>query len=62
MLDKRSLGGKLRIGVRGSTVVVFMPDGTKFSKPIPAGMTGKQAIHETLKILGIWEIPQKDQN
>jgi hypothetical protein len=51
--------GKVRVGIRGSMVVVFFPDGTQFSKPIPEGMTGEQAIHETLKLLGF--SPQ-DQN
>ena len=51
--------GKLTVGVRGSRVVVFFPDGTQFSKPIPEGMTGEQAIHETLKVL---EFSPQDQN
>ena len=50
---------KLTVGVRGSRVVVFFPDGTRLSKPIPEGMTGKQAIHETLKLL---EFSPQDQN
>jgi hypothetical protein len=29
---------KVRVGVRGSMVVVFMPDGTQLSKPIPEVM------------------------
>ena len=51
--------GKIRVSVRGSMVVVFMPDGTQLSKPIPEGTTAEQAIHETLKLLGF--SPQ-DQN
>ena len=53
---------KLRIGVRGSIVVVFMPDGTLLSKPIPEGMTAEQAIYETLKLLGIGGFSPQDQN
>ena len=44
--------GKVRVGVRGRRVVVFFPDGTQLSKPIPEGMPAEQAIHETLKLLG----------
>jgi hypothetical protein len=51
--------GKVRVGVRGSRVVVFFPDGTQLSKPIPEGMTAEQAIHETLKLL---EFSPQDQN
>lgn len=51
--------GKVRVGVRGSRVVVFFPDGTQLSKPIPEGMTGSQAIYETLKLL---EFSPQDQN
>ncbi len=50
---------KVRVGVRGSKVVVFMPDGTQLSKPIPEGMTREQAIHETSKLL---EFSPQDQN
>ena len=53
---------KVRVGVRGSMVVVFMPDGTQLSKPIPEGMTGEQAIHETLKLLGMGGFSPLDQN
>jgi hypothetical protein len=42
---------KVRVGVRGSRVVVFFPDGTQLSKPIPEGLTGEEAILETLKLL-----------
>ena len=51
--------GKVRVGVRGSRVVVFFPDGTQLSKPIPEDMTAEQAIHETLKLL---EYSPQDQN
>jgi hypothetical protein len=51
--------GKVRVGVRGSRVVVFFPDGVQLSKPIPEGMTAEQAIHETLKLL---EFSPQDQN
>ena len=51
--------GKVRVGVRGSRVVLFFPDGTQLSKPIPEGMTAEQAIHETLKLL---EFFPQDQN
>ena len=51
--------GKVRVGVRGSRVVLFFPDGTQLSKPIPEGMTAEQAIHETLKLL---EFSPQDQN
>ena len=50
---------KVTVGVRGSRVVVFFPDGTQISKPIPEGMTAEQAIHETLKLL---EFFPQDQN
>jgi hypothetical protein len=50
---------KVTVGVRGSRVVVFFPDGTQISKPIPEGMTAEQAIHETLKLL---EFSPQDQN
>ena len=42
---------KVTVGVRNSKVVVFFPDGTQISKPIPEGLTAEQAIHETLKLL-----------
>jgi hypothetical protein len=51
--------GKVTVGVRGSRVVVFFPDGTQLSKPIPEGMTGEQAIQDTLKLL---EFFPQDQN
>jgi hypothetical protein len=51
--------GKVRVGVRGSRVVVFFPDGTQLSKPILEGMTAEQAIQETLKLL---EFSPQDQN
>ena len=51
--------GKVSVGIRVSMVVVFFPDGTQISKPISEGMTGEQAIHETLKLL---EFSPKDQN
>jgi len=50
---------KVTVGVRGSRVVVLFPDGTQISKPIPEGMTGEQAIHETLTLL---EFSPQDQN
>jgi hypothetical protein len=50
---------KVTVGVRGSRVVVFFPDGTQLSKPIPGDMTGEQAIQETLKLL---EFFPQDQN
>jgi hypothetical protein len=50
---------KVTVGVRGSRVVVFFPDGTQLSKPIPEGMTDEQAIDETLKLL---EFSPQDQN
>ena len=50
---------KVRVGVRGSRVVVFFPDGTQLSKPIPERLTAEQAIHETLKLL---EFFPQDQN
>jgi hypothetical protein len=40
-------------------VVLFFPDGTQLSKPIPEGMTGEQAIQDTLKLL---EFFPKDQD
>jgi len=51
--------GKVTVGVRGSRVVVFFPDGTQLSKPIPEGLTAEHAIYETLKLL---EFSPQDQN
>jgi hypothetical protein len=51
--------GKVTVGMRGNRVVVFFPNRIQFSKPIPEGMTGEQAIYETLNLLGF--SPQ-DQN
>jgi hypothetical protein len=53
---------KLRIGVRGSMLVVFFPDGTQLSKRIPEGMTAEQAIGDTLKLLEMSGYSPKDQN
>jgi hypothetical protein len=54
--------GIVRVGVRGSMVVVLFPDGTQFSKPIPEGMTGEQATHETLRLLGVGGFSPQDRN
>jgi hypothetical protein len=43
--------GKLTVGVRGNLVIVFFPDGSTFSKPIPKGMTEEEAIQEVVKFL-----------
>jgi hypothetical protein len=50
---------KVTVGVRGSRVIVFFPDGAQLSKPIPEGMTGEQVSYETLKLL---EFSPQDQN
>jgi hypothetical protein len=51
--------GKVTVGIRGSKVVVFFPDGTQLPKPIPEGLTVEQAIHETLKLR---DFSPQDQN